>query len=41
MSCMPDKPLIDTNIFVYAAIEDSVKSKKHQKSIQLIANTLD
>ncbi len=38
MSFMSDKPFIDTNIFVYAAIEDNVSSKKHRQSLELIVN---
>ena len=36
---MPDKVFLDSNIFVYAALDDGSSSHKHKRAIELIENT--
>jgi predicted nucleic acid-binding protein len=36
MSCMKDKVFIDTNIFVYSALDDEVEKTKREKAIELL-----
>ena len=36
MNCMKDKVFIDTNIFVYSALDDEEEKVKREKSIELL-----
>ena len=36
---MPDKAFLDSNIFVYAALDDAGNSHRHKRAIELIENT--
>lgn len=41
MSFMRDKVFIDTNIFVYAALDDENEKNKHRSAVELLDNISD